>query len=482
MGIPKKGGDFITAGQPFTTEVATFESDDPFATASDFSASIDWGDGNSGSPDLTSATVVQGANDPSTGDPTYFLIGSHTYDTANDAANPAYMFTVFVSTPGAASVASQPTEAVAYAPTLIAQPAPIAGTQGTMLPDDTVVATFTDPEFISDPTTFASGTTANVNWGDGSSDTVNATFAGSSPTGTSFAIEDSHDYADITDVFQAYQVSVTITTPDGSAAVVSDLAVMNVPVLTAQPLVVPAVAGSAFTVPVAAIHTASPQTTAADFAATIQWGDGQSSSGMLQPQAGGTIEVLGSHSYANPGSFPVAITLTDKQGNTVTDTRTATVSDPLIVEALPVSVHLNKMFKGTVARFTDAEPGTAAGNFTVLITWGDETTSDGIVVADGSSSSGATFLVTGSHRYTVKGTFPIKITVVDNSGDQGSATTSVLVGSKAEHGSRPFHRPVARAARLTPSHQPPRLHQRSDSEAMAALVHPGGPLRHFKHS
>ena len=83
------GEDFITAGQSFTTRVAQFESNDPIATASDFTATIDWGDP---SPDVTSGTIVQGANDPATGLPTFYVIGTHTYDEAN-----TYTFTVSVS-------------------------------------------------------------------------------------------------------------------------------------------------------------------------------------------------------------------------------------------------------------------------------------------------------------------------------------------------------------------------------------------------
>ncbi len=152
---------------------------------------------------------------------------------------------------------------------------------------------------------------------------------GSSPAGTTFVVEDGHDYANITDVFQAYQVTVTIvSSTEGSATVVTDLANMTVPVLTDPPIAVRAIAGTAFTVPVATIHTTISLTTAADFTANITWGDGQTSSGTLQSEGGGTFEVFGSHTYANPGSFPISITLADNQGNTVTDSSTATVSAP----------------------------------------------------------------------------------------------------------------------------------------------------------
>ena len=145
--------------------------------------------------------------------------------------------------------------------------------------------------------------------------------------GTVFVVTDSHTYQNITDVFQAFQVTVSILPPDDTAAVVTDLAQMGVPVLTDESLAMPAVVGSAFTTPVATIHTSDDES-AADFAASINWGDGDVSSGTLEPDGPNTLEVLGTHTYSSTGSFPVAITLTDAQGNTVTNTRTAVVSPP----------------------------------------------------------------------------------------------------------------------------------------------------------
>ena len=65
-----------------------------------------------------------------------------------------------------------------------------------------------------------------------------------------------------------------------------------------------------------------------------------------------SIAVMGAHTSTKSGSFPIAITLTDKQGNTVTDNQTATVSNPLVIQALPVTAHLRQRFRGQVARCT----------------------------------------------------------------------------------------------------------------------------------
>jgi hypothetical protein len=99
-------------------------------------------------------------------------------------------------------------------------------------------------------------------------------------------------------------------------------------VLTDPPIAVQATAGIPFTVPVATIHTTVGQDTAADFTATLTWGDGQTSGATLQSEGNGTFEVLGSHTYATAGSYKIGISLSDNHGNTVGDNTTATVVAP----------------------------------------------------------------------------------------------------------------------------------------------------------
>ena len=94
---------------------------------------------------------------------------------------------------------------------MIAQSAPISGTQGDTL-DDVVVATFTDTAPLADPSEFADGTTATIDWGgDGTgSDVGDVQVEGTSPAGTVFVVTGSFTYSDETDVFEAFQATVTI--------------------------------------------------------------------------------------------------------------------------------------------------------------------------------------------------------------------------------------------------------------------------------
>ncbi len=360
----------LTANRSFTAVVASFTalnlnvlSLTTCLCCGYFGTLIYWGDGQPPQP----GQIEPGPNDAN-GNPTFYVSGTYTYAQAG-----VYNISVTVSAPGMTPVTT-PSSGTAnvFGLPLEAQSAPIEGTQGEELPSSTVVATFIDPLPVPDPTTYAESTQVTVNWGDGTSDddaVVTPVQGTSVNAGTVFVVTDSHTYKNITDVFQAFQVSVSILTPDDSSAVVTDLAQMVVPVLTGQALTVPAVVGTAFTTPVAAIHTSQDES-AAEFTASIDWGDGDVSSGTLEPDGPDTIEVLGTHTYASVGSFPVAITLTDAQGNTVTDTRTAVVSPPPAPAAVPLTavqtisnqhnqvVQLALSFSGLIDP-TDAElPGT----------------------------------------------------------------------------------------------------------------------------
>jgi uncharacterized protein (TIGR03118 family) len=359
----------LTVNRPFTFVVAQFTALNLNVSITTclccgyFGTLINWGDGTGGGP----GQIEPGPNDAN-GNPTFYVEGTYTYASAG-----SYNFSVTVSAPGTTPVTTPtPGTANVYGLPLEAESAPIAGTQGEALPSSTVVATFVDPLPVSDPTTYAQDTQVTVSWGDGMSDddaVVTPVQGSSVNAGTVFVVTDSHLYQNITDVFQAFQVTVSILPPDDNAAVVTDLAQMGVPVLTDQSLAVPAIVGSAFSTPVATIHTSDDES-AASFAASINWGDGGVSSGTLEPDGPNTLEVLGTHTYAATGSFPVAITLTDAQGNTVTNTRTAVVSPPPGPAAVPLTavqpisnshnqvVELTLTFGGLIDPTAAGQPGT----------------------------------------------------------------------------------------------------------------------------
>ena len=61
---------------------------------------------------------------------------------------------------------------------------------------------------------------------------------------------------------------------------------------------------------------ASPFGTLSDFSATINWGDGSSSTGTVSGPNGGPYTVSGSHTYASTGTFTITTNMKDVGGST----------------------------------------------------------------------------------------------------------------------------------------------------------------------
>src|SRR5204862_8163065 len=66
-------------------------------------------------------------------------------------------------------------------------------------------------------------------------------------------------------------------------------------------------------------------------AASINWGDGSSSTGTIVANPGGGFAVRGTHTYQNPGSFAIVVSATDAAGNAGVTNSTANVSNPAVI-------------------------------------------------------------------------------------------------------------------------------------------------------
>jgi hypothetical protein len=181
-----------------------------------------------------------------------------------------------------------------------------SATEGVALASNTTVATFTD----TNSTDVAVDFTATIDWGDGV--TTSGTVVSSASPGVFFVTTSGHTYADE----GSFQTTVTITrTTDQTQFVLpGTVTVTESDVLTEGAPLQPILGnpGQALTnVVVANFVDSNTSNVAGDFTATIDWGDGTTSSGTVSSAAPGTFQVSGSHTYAAAGQFRINASITD---------------------------------------------------------------------------------------------------------------------------------------------------------------------------
>ncbi|HEY1591106.1 MAG TPA: hypothetical protein VGF81_04890 [Solirubrobacteraceae bacterium] len=289
---------------------------------------------------------------------------------------------------------------------------PVSATEGQAFSGN--VATFTDP----DTSATASEYSATIDWGDGTTST--GTISGS---GGSFTVAGSHTYAEE----GSYTIKTTITDVDfasntataSSTATVADAALHATGTTITR--VQGAVEGHSMTPVVATFTDADPAGTVSDYTATINWGDGSTTAGKIAA-SGKAFSVSGPHDYAEEGTYKVTVTIKDVGGATTSATSTVNVADAPL-HGSSTSRVLRGSFSGTIARFTDSDPGGKLSDYTARITWGDGKKTAGAI------SRGATFKVGGSHRFPKPGVYHITVRIKDEGGSTVTVHSRVLIVS-----------------------------------------------------
>jgi cyclophilin family peptidyl-prolyl cis-trans isomerase len=389
-----------TEGQSFTQLLATFSDQITSDTASQFSASINWGDG------VTSLGTVTGSAGAFT------VQGIHTY--AEDGALPVEVTLSTTGTSTASFTAASTADVISAGLTVSASS--LAPTEGTTFTGN--VATFTGPGTGDTASQFA----ATINWGDGTSST--GTVTGSSGT---FTVADSHTYEIEGNVTISVQVADTKSVPAVTASSTAAVTVADANVLTGFGRTFSAASGATFSGTVATFSDVVSAASPSGFTATINWGDGSSSTGTVGG-TGAALTVSGSHVYATTGTDTVTVKLADKTPGTVTATATSTAQVANVtLSATGVNVNVTQGTTAsnvTVATFTDSVATEPASNFTATIKWGDGTSSTGSVTGGNGS-----FTVTGSHTYSDPTKQTLSVSIADSNGASATASSTATVGS-----------------------------------------------------
>jgi hypothetical protein len=384
--------------------VATFTDTQTQNSGSDFVATVDWGDGTS------STGTISGSNG------SFTVTGSHTYTQNGQDQIIVNVAEDSTDGQGTASIVITSTALIGIAPV---SGSAITATEGTAVPANTQVATFSDSNLTDTALSF----TASIDWGDGT--TSAGTVVGAAGSFTVFG--GPHTYADegqdliqttLTRISDSDQATATGTADVGEADVLS---------LTANNI--NASQGSPFTnVQVATFTDTYTAQVASDFIAVIDWGDGETTTGTISGGSG-SFTVTGSHAYADPGTDQFTVTVLDDGVGSATASGSATAT--VAARTVTGQMVLSSATEGTalpntttVATFTDSLTSDTAGEFSATIDWGDGVTTAGTV-----TGSNGSFTVKGGHTYADEGSDPAVVTLT-HTADQASATASgsVVVG------------------------------------------------------
>ena len=160
-----------------------------------------------------------------------------------------------------------------------------------------------------------------------------------------------------------------------------------------------------------------------DYTALINWGDGQTTIGTVARWPHGVHCLRKSH-LRMAGSYTTTVTVATSDGLTSFGQGTATIAVPTgyTGTSQPIVTPVAQLFSGTVATFADANPNDLASIFTASINWGNGGTTPATVTGENGS-----FAVQGTYTYTTAGTYPVTVTVSDQSGTSFTVTDTATV-------------------------------------------------------
>ena len=458
----------VAAGSAFTLPTTTFTDT---AAPTTNTATINWGDGTPGNPDIQTVPAAD-ILEPATPGDLGTILGGHTYGYPGD-----YDVTVSVADAYGGSGSNSFDVSVTDVAATIA---PIADQHQSPGVPFAINTTFSDPAYSA--AGFSLSYTATVNWGDGTPANPDITTAmvnttpGSQGVPTTGTIAGTHTYS----VHGTFPVTVTLTDNLDTQATTTLNALETPPTVSAGPnqtvnLGSPVVVAATFRDPGFEVGA-----TPASYPATINWGDGPPGSPDIttgtvtitngSPGVATVGTVAGSHYYADQGQYTVTVSVGDDGGGVGQGSFTVNSVDvgPTLA---PLANMQYIQSEPIYFQETFTEPGIADVD-TVQVTWGD---GDVTNINDQSTyvnSSGVKVpviveptqtnlvgTIALSHIYQGVGpyTATIKITDKDDKSDQVSATftrlvetTTTVVVSSTPGNMSEYGQPVTFTATVTP--------------------------------
>jgi FG-GAP-like repeat len=375
-------------GKEFNETLATFTDPNMFSNLSHFTATIDWKDG----------TVDPGFLAESNGG--FEVQGTHTY---TQGGNHSPHITIKDYGGSRADVDAL----VKIDAAVIVQALDASGYVDRTF--DGKLASFADVDKSLQIEDF----TATIDWGDGTT-----TSGLPALENGGFEVDGSHSYSQK----GVYAVTVSVRDKNGdSNDDVGNLSIVQELHATGRDVSV--AAGETFLGAIGSFTDADPQATLADYAITVDWGDGSVTSAAPVP-TGSSYDISGAHTYAQSGSYQIQITVTRFDGPKATASGSATVTFTPFVPAIKANLSaFQNVTTGTVdlVAFDLKGPAAPASDYSATIDWGDGAPID----AGAINLLGTTVTVSGSHTYPNPGSFHPQVFIQDKTGDSGAASASI---------------------------------------------------------
>jgi streptogramin lyase len=268
--------------------------------------------------------------------------------------------------------------------------------------------------------------------------TILWTVTGANPT-TSSGVTDSTGHVQLSyvgtnpgldTVTACYDANANATCDAGEATAAATVSWLPDDAIIVRPVSVTATEGEGFTGKVVATATdADTASTASEYTASIDWGDGSTSAATITG-GGGSFTITGDHTYLDEGTYTTKITATDvdEPANTDTATGTATVLDAALLPTTITPPGVSGRAYTLTEGFVDTNPLATASDFTATIDWGDGGPTSTALVTGGNSL----FSLAASHIYAGPGNggYKVQLHVADDGGstlDQHTADEVLIL-------------------------------------------------------
>jgi cyclophilin family peptidyl-prolyl cis-trans isomerase len=186
------------------------------------------------------------------------------------------------------------------------RPLPVFGQPGVAI-TSAPLGSFVD----TDPRGQGSNATVSINWGDGTPSSSGVlSLDRDRPTVTAYRVNGSHVYARA----GIYPVVITLTSQLGLSEVIRSVAVITDKAVRLLPEEGTVAAREVSGRRLAKIVDATPGKPS-DYEATIDWGDGDVTAGVIKRTGAGELYVTGDHTYGDPDTYSVAIDVRRKGGD-----------------------------------------------------------------------------------------------------------------------------------------------------------------------